>query len=132
MLMIVPFFLPFIPLITVPASHHHSPTLVHVHISGLTYKFFCFFISHTILNLLLYILYLPFMLLIPCTFPPLSPLPLPPDNPLCGLYFCESVPVLVDCLIHFYFLDSVVDSCEFVVILLFVFLIFFFFLDKSL
>ena len=52
------------------------------------------------------------------------------DNPPCDLHFCRSVPVLVVCLV-FVFLGSVVDSCEFVVILLFIFLIFFF-LDKSL
>ena len=63
--------------------------------------------------------------LFPVSFLPFSPLHLPPGNPPCELYFCESVPVFV-------FLDSVIDSCEFVVILLFVFLITFFFLDKSL
>ena len=43
--------------------------LVHVHGSmGHTYKFFDFSISYTILNLTLSILYLPFMLLIPCNF----------------------------------------------------------------
>ena len=35
---------------------------------GYTWKFFGFSISHTILNLPLSILYLPLMLLIPCTF----------------------------------------------------------------
>ena len=51
------------------------------------------------------------------------------------LHFCDSVPVLVVCLVHFcfcFFLDSVVDSCEFVAILLFIVLILFFFLGKSL
>ena len=38
---------------------------------GHTYNFFGFSISHTILNLPLSILYLPFMLLIPCTFSPI-------------------------------------------------------------
>ena len=38
---------------------------------GHTYMFFGFSISHTILNLLLSILYLQFMLLIPSTFPPI-------------------------------------------------------------
>ena len=39
------------------------------------------------------------------------------------VHFCDSVPVLVICLVFvfvFVFLDSVVDSCEFVVILLFI------------
>ena len=72
-----------------------------------TYKFFGFYISHTILNLPLSILYLPNML------PQLLPFPLPTDNPPYDLYFCESVPVLVVCLV-FVFLGSVIDSCEFV------------------
>ena len=66
-----------------------------------TYKFFVFSISHTILNLPLYILYLPIMLLAPCTFPPFYLLPLPTDNPPCDLHFCESVPILVVCLLCF-------------------------------
>ena len=99
---------------------------------GCTYKFFGFYISYTIFNLALSILYLPFILLIPCTFPPISPLPLPADNPPYDLYFCNSVPLLVVCLVlGFFFLISVFDSCEFVVILLFILLIIFFFLDKS-
>ena len=44
------------------------------------------------------------MLLIPCTFPPFSSLPLPTDNPPCDLHFCDSVPVLVVCLVCFCFL----------------------------
>ena len=51
-------------------------------------------------------------------FLPFSPCPLPADNPLCGLHFCDSVPFLVVCLVCFCFLDSAVDSCEFIVILL--------------
>ena len=70
---------------------------------GCTYKFFGFSISHTILNLPLSILYLPFMLLIPYTFPPFSLLPLPTDNPPGDLHFCDSVPVLVVCLVCFGF-----------------------------
>ena len=62
-----------------------------------------------------------------------SPLPFPDDNPPCDLHFCVSVPVLVVCLVwfSFFFLGFVADSCEFVVILLFILLIIFF-LDKSL
>ena len=44
---------------------------------GCTYKFFGFYMSFTVLNLLLSILYLPFTLLIPCTFSPSLPA-LPP------------------------------------------------------
>ena len=42
---------------------------------GRTYKFFGFSISYTILNLPLSVLYLPFVLLIPCTFCSILPLP---------------------------------------------------------
>ena len=64
-------------------------------------------------------------------FPLLSPSHSPVDNPPCELHFCDSVPVLV-VFSSFLFFGLVVDSCEFIVILLFIFLIFFFFLDKSL
>ena len=73
--------------------------------------------------------------LFPVPFLPFSRHPLPADNPSCDLQFCDSVPVLVVCLAYCVFafvLGLVVDSCEFVVILLFIFLIFFYFLEKSL
>ena len=57
--------------------------------------------------------------LFPVPFHPFSHLPLPTNNPPCYLHFCDSVPVLVVCLV-FVFLGSVVDNCEFVVILLFI------------
>ena len=61
---------------------------------------------------------------------------IPSDNPPCDLYFCETVPVQVVCLVRFVFvfvfLGLVVDSSEFVVILPFIVLIFFLFLDKCL
>ena len=66
-----------------------------------------------------------FMILIPCTFS--SILPPPPPH-------CDSVPVLVVCLVCFcfqFFQSQLLDSFEFVVILMFIVLIFFF-LDKSL
>ena len=71
--------------------------------------------------------------LIPAPFPLFSPFLLPADNPPNDLRIYGSVPVLVLCLVCFCFcfLDSVVGNCEFVVILLFIFFIFFF-LDKSL
>ena len=37
--------------------------------------------------------------LVPVPFTPFSPLPLPSDNPPCDLHFCDSVPVLVVCLV---------------------------------
>ena len=74
--------------------------------------------------------------LFPVPLPSISSYPLPTSNPPCDLHFCDSVPVLVACLVCFCFnscfLRSVVDTCEFVVILLFIVLIFFFSLVKSL
>ena len=94
---------------------------------GCICKFFGFSISHTIFNLPLSILYLPHILLIPCTFSPILPAN-PPDNPPNDLHTYDSVPVLVVCLVCFCFcfLDLVVDSCEFVVILMFIVLMNFF------
>ena len=86
------FFLPSIPLHPVSPSHQHSPPQFMS--MGHTYKFFGFSISHTILNLPLSIQYLPFMLLIPYTFPQFS---LPADNPPCDLLIYDSVPVLLVC-----------------------------------
>ena len=102
---------------------------------GCTYMFFDFSVSYIILNLYPSILCLPIMLLIPCTFPIILPLLLTTENPPCDVQFSDSVPVLVVCLVFvflFVFWGSVVDSCDFVVILLFIVLIFFYFLDKSL
>ena len=68
-----------------------------------------------------------FLILVP--FPLFSPFPVPADNPPNDLCICNSVPIVVVCLISicFCFLDSAVDVCEFVVILMFIVLIFFFF-----
>ena len=66
-----------------------------------TYKSFGFSTTHTILNLPLSILYLPFYPLY--LFPHSASLPLPVDNPPCDLHFCESVPILVVCLVCFCF-----------------------------
>ena len=41
--------------------------------------------------------------LFPVPFPPSSPLLLPADNPPCELHFCDSVPILVVCLVCFCF-----------------------------
>ena len=54
-------------------------------------------------NLPLLIFYLPFMLLIFCTFSPSLPSHSPTDNPPCDLHFYDSVPVLVVCLVFFCF-----------------------------
>ena len=130
------FFFPLFPSTLHPSSHQHSPTLVHVH-GFYIYKFFGFCISYAILNppplpRLFCAYHLCF--LFPVPFAPFSHLPLPSNNPPCDLNFCGSGPILVVCLGYFCFcvLRSVVDSCEFVFFLLFIFLIIFFFLDKSL
>ena len=70
-----------------------------------------------------------FVLLNPLTSSPIPPHPLPGNhqNNLCIRY---AVSVLLVCLVCFCFLCSIVDSCEFVVILLFIVLVFL--LDKSL
>ena len=91
-------------------------------------KSFEFSLSYSILNTPLPILFLPIMFLNPAPFPPVSPLLLPADNPANNLHIYDTVPVLVVYLdgFSFYFLDLIVDSCEFVVILIFIVLIFFF------
>ena len=67
---VVTFFSPlyFPPPCTTPPTIIPQPQFMSM---GHTYKFFGFSISHTILNLLLSILYLPIMFLIPCTFLPI-------------------------------------------------------------
>ena len=91
---------------------------------GGAYKFFGFSISYTTLNISLFILYLPIMLFNPCTFLPFSLFPLPTDNHPNDLYIYVSVSVLFVCLVCY--LDSIIDSCEFIAILMFIVLIFFF------
>ena len=112
----------------------HIPPLQFMSM-GHTYKFFGFYISYTILTLRLSIFYLPFMLLIPCTFShSLSPSHSPVDNPPCDLHFCGSVSVLVVCLVCFFvclfqvWLLITVSLLSFLLFILFIF----FFLDKSL
>ena len=68
--------------------------------------------------------------LVPVPVPHSPTIPLPNDNPPCDLHFCVSVPVLVGCLdfvfVFVFVLGFVVNNCEFAVILLFTFFIFFF------
>ena len=113
--------------------HSLQESLTEFMSMGHTYKFFGFSIFHTILNLPLSILYQQLMLLIPCTIFPILPLPPPCWEPSMWspfLWFCYCSSCLLSLLL--FSLVSVVDICEFVVILLLVFLITFFFLDKSL
>ena len=102
-------FFPFISLHSAPLTLQHSPpefmSMRH------TYKFFSISISYTIVNLSLSILYLPFMLLIPCTFSHIPCTPLPHRLPSMWsqfLWFCSCSSCLLSL---FLFLGSVVDSC---------------------
>ena len=104
---------PFPPAIT-PASHFRGSC-----ISSLASPFPIPFLTSPIS-------YLPIMFLNSWTFSPFFPFPLPADNPPNNLHVYDSVPVLVICLVCFCFLDPVVGSCEFVALLMFVVLIFFF------
>ena len=88
-----------------PSPYNPSPTSIPclIHFHDLYNKFLGFSISYTVLNFPLPILYLLFILCIPCTVSPLSSLPIPTDNSPCDVHFCDSVPVLVVCLVCFYF-----------------------------
>ena len=92
------FFLSFIPLY--PLTHHYSPHLSScpwvIHISSLASPVpIIFFTSPSILYYHLYFLF-------PVPYPSFSPYTTS-CNPPCDLYFCESVTVLVVCLVHFCF-----------------------------
>ena len=62
--------------------------------------------------------------LIPAPFPHSPASPLSTDNPPNVLHICDSVPVLLVCSVCY--LNSIIDSCEFIAILMFIILIFFF------
>ena len=117
-----------------PTLQHSPPPLVHVHglyrsiIWVLCFLYNFFYLSLSILCLLIMIL--------PCMFPPYSSFPPPHWNPSMWcpfLLFCSCSSCLLSFCFHCFSFPvvSFVDSSEFVVILLFIFLIFFF-LDKSL
>ena len=118
------FFLPFIPLCPALPYQHSTPSFMSM---GHACKFFGFSISYTVLNLPLSILYLPSMLLIPCTFSLLYSSPPSPHwkpsmwSPF--LWFCSCSSCFLS--FCFSFLGSVVVIYEFVVILLFI--VFFYF-----
>ena len=75
MLLLLSHFPPFTPLRPAHPLPPTFPPIVHVHGSYLNMNY-GFYISYTILTLPLSIFYLPFMLLILCTFPPSLHLPL--------------------------------------------------------
>ena len=127
----------FSPLNSPPSCPYFPPSFPHlgfclcvIHISTLASPFPILFSTFSCLFCTFHL-----CLLFLVHFPPFFPLPA--DNPPGDLDFCDSAPVLVVCIVFCFcfilvFLGSVVDSCEFVVILLFVFLINFFFIDKPL
>ena len=70
-----------------------------IHISSLASTFPILFLTSPCLFCTYYLCFL-----FPLSFPLFSPLSLPTDNPPCDLHFCDSVPVLVVCLVCFCFL----------------------------
>ena len=84
---------------------------------GNTYKFFGYSTAYTVLKILLPSLYYQLVLSNPCTFSLILPFPLPNRD-----HINDSACLLI-C-----FLDSIVDSDEFITILMFIVLIF---LNKS-
>ena len=70
------------------------------------------------------------MLLNLYTLLPIFPFPFPANNPPNDLHVSDSVPVLFVCFVCY--LDSSIDNCKFIAILMFIILIFFFFLYNSL
>ena len=116
MLLQLSHFPPDIPLQPAHTLPPTSPPALYFVSVGHTYKFFGFYISYTILTLPLSIFYLPFMLLIPCTFPP-PPLHLP----LITLHVISISVILFlfQLFAQFAFvfvLAVVVNNCEFAVI----------------
>ena len=128
MLLQLSHFSPLLSSIQFPHSFQHSslnscPWVTHI--SSLASPFPILFLTSPSL------LCTTNLCLIPAPFPPFSPFPLLADNPPNEIRIYDSISVLVVCLVFVSFFRSSVDSCEFVVILLFIVLTFFF-LDKSL
>ena len=94
------FFLHFIPLCPAPRFRQHSPPIsscpLVIHITSLASTFPTLFL----ISPCLFCTY-DLCFLFPVHFPPFPPLPA--NNPPCDLHFCDSVPVLVVCLVCFCF-----------------------------
>ena len=91
------FFVPCIPLYPALPSSSRLPSSSCpwvIHISSLAFPFPILFLTSPCLFCVYHLCFL-----FPVPFPPLSPNPLPADNPPCDLHFCDSVPVLVVCLV---------------------------------
>ena len=81
-----------------PSFPHLSSRPWVIHMSSLASPFPILFLTSPCLFSTYHLCFL-----FPLPFPASSLLPIPVDNPPCDLYFCESVPVLVVCLVHFCF-----------------------------
>ena len=83
------------------SSHPHSPSLVYVHGSYIFLWLLHFpYYSYPPPVYFIPIIYASYSLYL---LPLFSPLHLPADNPPCDLHFCDSVPVVVVCLVCFCF-----------------------------
>ena len=112
---------PPLPGTPIPTSIPHP--LVHVHGSYIWVLWLLHFLYFFKISPCLFHIYqLCFLFLVP--FLSFFPLPLGADNLPIDLHINDSVPLLVVC--TFCVLDSVVDSCEFVAILMVIVLFFFF------
>ena len=133
MLLQLSHFTPFFPLYPAHPLLSAFPPSPQLMSMGRTYKFFGFYTSYTIVNLplkqigLFYTYHLCFLFPVPFPSFPSSPLITLHVISISVILFLFQFPQL---LFLFFFLGSVVDSCEFVVILLFIALMIFFFLDK--
>ena len=107
-IIVVPFFLPFIFLHLVP-RFPSSFLLISscswvIHVSSSASPLLTLFLTSPCLFCSYYLCFL-----FPVPFPPFSSLST--DNPPCDLYFCDSVQVLVVCLVHFCFCFCFRFSC---------------------
>ena len=90
-----PHFIPLCPAHPLPPTFplfSSSPWVIHI--SCLVSTFPILFLTSPCLFSTYYLCYL-----FSVPFPPLSLSHSPTDNPPCGLHFCDSVPVLVVCLV---------------------------------
>ena len=84
------------PATTIPTPLSSCPWVVHI--SSLASPFPILFLTSPCLFHIFNVSFL-----FPVPFPSFTPHLLPVDNPPCDLYFCESVVILVVCLIYFCF-----------------------------
>ena len=113
-IIVVSFFPPHpAPLIPLHPAHTLLPTFPHlsscpwvIYISSLTSAFPILFLTSPCLFCTYHSCFL-----FPVPFPPFSMLLLPADNPPGDLYFCESVSVLVVCLVLVFLLWFFRFSC---------------------